>query len=240
MLTILIVVATVISGAQGESGPQRTTTPAAHSRDALLQAVRDHDALAFATRLQSAGVQKGDSGLWELEALMGAAIERNDVAIVRLLLDHGADPNAGVGRQRESPLLAAARLGCWEIADLLLASGAAPNGRGAVNNAFTPLYVAALHDNLRVAYSLLSAGADPNTASRIGRDGRLLNEAKGPTPLMEALRRGDLTLAEALLKHGAKPHVTDESGRRPIDYLEEHQSAIGRLRLALEPQRPRR
>jgi ankyrin repeat protein len=81
------------------------------------------------------------------------------------------------------------------------------------------LYAAAYYGDLRVVHLLLSAGANPN--------GRV--DKGGPTPLMEAARRGDLMMVEALVRSGAGVNLTDEKNRRAIDYLKEHQRDVDRI-----------
>lgn len=179
----------------------------------LRAAIREHDATQVGRLLKLGGHSRVDY-------FMEPAINRCDPSIVRLLLGHGASPNFGIDGPVETPLITAARVGCWEITEMLLASGGNPNGRaGPPNRALSPLYWAASYGHLRVAHYLLDAGANPN--------GRV--DKGGPTPLMEAARRGDLMMVEALVRSGAGVNLTDEKNRRAIDYLKEHQRDVDRI-----------
>lgn len=189
----------------------------------VAKAIGDHDAIRLGQFL--------DSGKHpSVDVLLDLAIERCDVAIVRLLLTHGANPNSGVNGPVQTPLIGAARLGCWEITDVLLTAGADPNGRaGLPTRVQPPLYTAAYYGHRRVVASLLSAGANPN--GRVDRG--------GPTPLMEAARHGDVTMAEWLIRKGADANLTDEKNRRAIDYLKEHQNDVDRIATMLRQTRKR-
>jgi ankyrin repeat protein len=101
--------------------------------------------------------------------LMWAAYH-NDVRMVRLLLEHGADPNKPT--YFGNPLSHA----CWsdslEAAEVLIAQGANVNARDAIAN-FTPLHWAVGSESPRpqLVKLLLAGGADPNAAGA-GPQGR--------------------------------------------------------------------
>src|SRR5262245_2267574 len=146
-----------------------------------------------------------DAGERELVRAAGAA----DLAGVSRLLQQGVSANAAVDRRAgvareevatagvrtsgDTALAAAARARSAEIVRLLLASGADVN-RAAVDG--TPLAIAALRSDRRVAELLLAARADPNE-----RDGA------GATPLYRAVLAGDVELARRLLAAGADPNL---------------------------------
>jgi ankyrin repeat protein len=125
--------------------------------------------------------------------LMWAAYN-NDVRMVRLLLDHGADPNQST--YFGTPLSQA----CWndgfEAAALLIGRGANVNARDVIAD-FTPLHWAAGSETLRphLVRLLLGSGADPNAAGgeSVGAFGlvpqtpRLIAEKRGRTPIVDAL-----------------------------------------------------
>jgi ankyrin repeat protein len=148
--------------------------------------------------------------------LMWAAYH-NNVPMVRLLLDHGADPNQST--YFGSPLSHA----CWndgfEAAALLLDRGASASARDAVAG-FTPLHWAAGNETLRphLVKLLLASGADPNAAG---------GEAVGAlglapqTPLLIARKRGRTAIVDALVAAGAKDQPQPEKLSTPHRTLPE-------------------
>jgi len=79
--------------------------------------------------------------------------------VVKLLLEHGADPNVK-NRDGKTPLHNAASEGHLEVVKLLLERGADPNVKDDDGN--TPLHNAAWRGHLEVVKLLLEHGADPN------------------------------------------------------------------------------
>lgn len=92
--------------------------------------------------------------------------------MVRLLLDHGADPNLSDGW--ESPLQAAAFYEHLDVMELLIQRGAKVNDEPGRSSA---LWSAALDGNVKSVKFLLAHGADPN--SSVG------TEAEGRTSLLQ-------------------------------------------------------
>ena len=163
----------------------------------------------------------------------------NDVALVRQLLEGGADPNDG------ESVYHSAQLNRAECLELLLAHGADLSGRNATYRN-TPLYFLAGYreqdGGAKVAVEgmrwLLEHGADPNVTSydtdetplhAIARNGwpppvaKLLvqhgadvngKRADGRTAYVLTLRTGNAPLAEYLRAQGA-----DTAGLMPIDLL---------------------
>lgn len=114
------------------------------------------------------------------------AIERDDPAMVALLLEAGASPDGACGcATGEAPLWAAVLLGRPALAGLLLDAGADPNGVAATGN--TPLHVAAMRGQEELARLLLARGADA-----------LRRDAGGRTPGDWARARGCASLAGLL------------------------------------------
>ena len=166
-------------------------------------------------------------------ALMWAVAQRHP-AIVRLLIDRGADIHArtAVWDQLENtagntnpsgnfrmshggstPLLFAARQGDVETAQALVEAGADVNDTAAAGT--SALVVAAHSGHGRLARYFLEQGADPNAA------------AAGYTALHAAVLRSQVDLVGALLAHGADANAVltrATPGRRfSADYSLRHQ-----------------
>jgi ankyrin repeat protein len=179
-----------------------------------------------------------------LLALANSPASNGDViAIARLLMAAGADPNADDGHGG-TPLYDTIP-SHEDLALLLIDHGANVNTKtaGKVDSAtgFTPLHQAAGHP--KVIAVLLAKGADvkaatgdaatPLHAATLVGDAesvRLLlaagadpnaKDAHGETPLhfavSAAANRGDVEAVKVLLEHGADPKATDSFGISPMD-----------------------
>jgi ankyrin repeat protein len=148
--------------------------------------------------------------------LMWAAYH-NDVRMVRLLLEHGADPNQST--YFGTPLSHA----CWndgfEAAELLIDRGANVNARDEIAD-FTPLHWAAGSESPRpqLVKLLLAKGADPNAAGGgpVGAFGLVPQ-----TPRLIAEKRGRTAIVDALVAAGAKDQPPPERIATPHRTLPE-------------------
>src|SRR5262249_42942100 len=124
----------------------------------------------------------------------------NDVRMVRLLIDRGADPNQST--YFGSPLSHACWSDSFEAAGLLIARGANVDARDAVAD-FTPLHWAAGTESPspRLVKLLLAKGADPNAAGG-GPEGAF--GLVPQTPRLIAERRGRTAIVDALAAAGAE------------------------------------
>jgi ankyrin repeat protein len=97
------------------------------------------------------------------------AIFGGQEAAMRLLLERGADPNvlSTSDIAKVPPLGTAAFVRSVPLAQVLLDSGADPNGRG--EGGFTALHTAAQNEDEELARLLLERGADPSLAADDGR-----------------------------------------------------------------------
>ena len=157
-------------------------------------------------------------------------------AIVKLLLDAGADPNARL-RGDETPLMTAARTGTIGPVRALLARGADVNAkerrgqtalmwaaaeghaevvralvaagadfRTPLSSGFTPLLFAVREGQTDAVRVLLAAGADINEAMQPSKRPTGRAPARGTTPLVLAVENGHFELAVVLLEAGADPN----------------------------------
>ncbi len=117
---------------------------------------------------------------------------------VPLLLELGADPNAGAGPE-SGPLYRAAVTGKGEVVAALLAAGARPD---LTDNEGTPVIFHTLKTNETISFAALVA----HGATLTGRD------ARGYTLLMAAAYARRWRDALLLLEHGADPTVTTRQG----------------------------
>ncbi|XP_007252462.1 ankyrin repeat and SOCS box protein 13a.1 [Astyanax mexicanus] len=132
------------------------------------------------------------------------ACAAGSVECVRLLLDHGASVNPTLTALTASPLHEACIRGNPECVKLILS-------RGAQLEAFdiyfgTPLHAACAKEHVECALLLLNAGARVNAIK--------FHE----TALHHAAKVCRTDLIELLVEFGGNIYVTDNLGRKPIDY----------------------
>ncbi len=169
---------------------------------------------------------------------LAAATDRPEM--IRLLLGHGADIEAGFGpggeptplcmaswrtdtgfgamkallaagaRPTDNALLCAVSSRDPRKVPLLLAAGANPNARLAGR----PALIKAAWVGSPGLAPLLAAGADPNARDRDGR-----------TALHFTADRGDAAAVELLLAKGARPNLRDDAGATPLRVAADRQTA---------------
>lgn len=135
------------------------------------------------------------------------AVEGKNISIVRMLLDHGANPNFKQDNGMTA-LHLASRDGQVQIIDLLLERGASVNEVG--QEGTTPLHMAfsqfshfANHDISKVVEKLLVAGAD-------------VKDNNGRLALYLSLDKGFPDIAVMLINHGAKVNYLGREGKTPL------------------------
>jgi ankyrin repeat protein len=193
----------------------------------IVEAVKDCEHFKVQTLLTAGhGTKQFDA---DCRTPLDWAVIRCDLAMVRLLVSHGADVNAVDCNTYWTPLHWAAGTGmefvtpqelsrvysniknsqtnsiaCWsDIAELLLDSGARLNSNGTYGG---PLHIAVRVGNIGMVDLLLSRGADPNAPSGVG----------GATPVFLASSAGDVDIVKKLLARGADLRLKIASGDCPI------------------------
>jgi ankyrin repeat protein len=105
---------------------------------------------------------------------------------VRVLLEHGADPDDDADNPfGVRPVHAASAAHDHETMRLLLEAGADPNQRQ--RGGFVPLHEAAHSDDVEMARLLLDHGADRSLTADDGRDARAMAAADGSTRVAQLL-----------------------------------------------------
>lgn len=194
---------------------------------ALTLAAKNNDVKSFERKLKN-GADPNYGNPKEYSPMM-IAIEGHHPELVKLLLDHGADPNKDPGWNSRSPLAQACYLGTPEIVNLLLVAGAAPDAGG---DGFTPLYFSAGKGDTQSLKLLLDAGASIN----LGCPG-----FEKRTALIEAAHEGHSETVAFLVSRGADVNQPDEKGVTPVKAASSNaKPAVARELIALGAKLPDR
>lgn len=133
------------------------------------------------------------------------AVKNNNIELVSLLLNFGADIDQTNDKTGSTAIFAASNYGYKEIVDLLISAGAdfeMTDTRAGV----TPLFTATVRDHSEIVKSLLAAGADPNFVAE-----------DGTFPLYLAARFGYEDLAAVLTGYGCDPNrIRGNDGGFPL------------------------
>jgi uncharacterized protein len=209
----------------GTTDPDGTT--------ALHWAVR-HDDIAAADALIKSGADVKAANRYGITP-MNLAATNGSAAMIRKLLDAGADPNASTP-SGETALMTAARTGKIDAVTLLLDRGAAVNAKDIVHGQ-TALMWAVLENHAGVVELLLARGADINAHSNVtitkgeyvparagGASGNGIIRQRalptpngGMTPLLFAIRDGNVPMMRLLLDRGAD--LSQSSGNHTTPLL---------------------
>ena len=130
---------------------------------------------------------------------------KGNLAITKILLKNGANPNLEANYGGTTALMLAVLKGHEPIVVELLAQRANPNLQDQIGN--TALMFAVRFGNLRVAKMLLDKGADSN----------LQDYSHKTTALMLAVKQGNQSIINALLAAEAKTCVQNKQGNTAAD-----------------------
>jgi ankyrin repeat protein len=172
-----------------------------------------HDPAKVAMLLD-AGANVGAATIAGHTALLVAADHDGAAESVKLLLEHGGDPNARGGRSRpNSPLSRAALRGDQAVASMLIAAEARVNDDP---DGSTALMAAVSNVDVEFTRFILDNGA--NVESRVLFQPAVNNGENRPTPLMIAADKSELDLLKLLLERGAKVNARDLKGMTALMY----------------------
>jgi len=136
--------------------------------------------------------------------ILNYAIKENNIEIVLLLLENGADVNAK-NNNGETCLYYATKENNIEIVQLLLENGADIN---AINNyGKTPLIYSIWSNNKDIVELLIQKGADVNAKNNYG-----------DTPLYYAIKENNKDIVELLIQKGADVNAINNYGDTPLYY----------------------
>jgi ankyrin repeat protein/mono/diheme cytochrome c family protein len=153
---------------------------------------------------------------------LGWAAYRNDVPMVRYLLERNADPN--IATPNGTPLILTASRNGAEAAELLLAHGAKVDKKS-LRSGMNALHSAAASESSAADFVklLLKHGADPN-AEFGEQDDKFLGVPQ--TPRLVAEKRGQTAIVEALVAAGAKAPPKPRPVKWPVKPVPEKPEAV--------------
>lgn len=137
-------------------------------------------------------------------SLLTLAVQKENIVLVRFLLDHRARVRVR-NQYGDTPLMLASLRGNLEIAKLLAAAGAEINHPG-----WTPLIYAAFEGHAKVVDFLIKQGAQVNALAP--------NQA---TALMLAARNGHAEAVKLLLDANANTNIATPDGATAIKWAKE-------------------
>ena len=141
------------------------------------------------------------AAITERAAIHYAAM-RDDVSIMKVLLEHGADPDL-CDDDRETPLIIATRSNIIPVVEALLATNCHLNYKGFMD--YTALHWAVYSNHVTIVKLLLEHGASVNERNCLNR-----------LPLHMAASCNAVESAWLLLEFGAETDCVDSSGITPL------------------------
>jgi ankyrin repeat protein len=194
---------------RGGAPPEPARSPS--GRSPLHEAIARADLpMARALLRQGANPDRRDAQGW---TALARALALGQPALIRLLLDAGADPRTTTPGEGQTGLHTAALAGDPRQAAWFLAAKVPLDLRD--GHGRTPLFLATMTGHAKVVAWLLERGADPN-----------IPDENGETPLIVSGKYLDPDAAEALLRHGARAGHRNRAGKTARDFVEEQRGAF--------------
>jgi ankyrin repeat protein len=137
------------------------------------------------------------------------AVQLNDLDVVEVLLNKGADPN----------------INTMGYTPFGLAAGNGPNGRGTPGQAVNPLMMDLLAKHGADVNARISGTLSFSFHTGYGNTNDGVNSKEGTSALHEAARTGQLDLVKHLLDLGADPNLKDGEGMKPVDVIGKSRAA---------------
>ena len=132
------------------------------------------------------------------------AVERNDVAVIKAMVECGADANFRESKTSLTPLHHAVESGDVTVVETLIECGTDVNAPATLLHK-TPLHYAVQNDDIAVVRALIAAGADLDKGDR-----------HGSTPLNDAASAGNVAAIETLIAAGADVNASNPLGRAAL------------------------
>jgi ankyrin repeat protein len=166
----------------------------------IIMSVLDDGGARIAMMLLDAGADASVSYQGTPLLVMATAKTGCSPKIVRLLVEHGADPNSTSKMTGGSALLEAARFRNEGCVDVLLKLGASPRATDLLQA--NGVWMGALSGSATIVGEFIKRGADPGAPDKFG-----------VTPLMVAATAGTVDVVDRLLAADVAQCVRDSRGR---------------------------